>query len=115
MVWVDVWEHGDGGQIEKALEKAHIIVNRNLLPLDIRKGRHYQHPSGIRLGTQEVTRLGMSEEEMAVIADFLKRVVIDSESLTSVRKDVNSFRKDYQTPHFCFENATQAYKYIKIR
>jgi glycine hydroxymethyltransferase len=115
VVWVDVWEHGDGGKIEKELEKAHIIVNRNLLPLDIRKGRHYQHPSGIRLGTQEVTRLGMREEEMTVIADFLKRVVIDTESPTSVKKDVNSFRKDYQTPHFCFENATQAYKYVKIR
>ncbi len=48
---VDISEYGDGAAIEKELEKANIIVNRNLLPWDIREGRHYEHPGGLRLGT----------------------------------------------------------------
>jgi glycine hydroxymethyltransferase len=115
ILWIDIWEHGDGGKIEGELEAANIIVNRNLLPLDVRMGRHYTHPGGIRLGTQELTRLGMRESDMETIANFIKRVVIDKESPTQVKRDVTDFRKDFQQVHFCFENATQAYKYIKIR
>lgn len=114
ILWIDVWEHGDGGKIEGELEKANIITNRNLLPLDVKMGRHYKHPGGLRLGTQEVTRLGMKEEEMDIIAEFIKRVIIDKVPPTIVKKDVLSFRKSYQKVHFCFENETQAYKYIKI-
>lgn len=115
VLWVDVWEHGDGGTIEENLEKANIIANRNLLPLDIKMGRHYKHPGGIRLGTQEVTRLGMKESDMKIIANFIKRAVIDKEPPNLVKKDVISFRKEFQQVHFCFENATRAYQYTKIR
>ena len=73
------------------------------------------HPGGIRLGTSEVTRLGMKESEMTEIAEFIKRVVIDKESVEKVKKDVKEFRKEYQKVHFCFENATDAYEYTKIR
>jgi glycine hydroxymethyltransferase len=57
IVVVDVSKYGDGGTLEKKLEEANIILNRNLLPWDPRQGRHYKNPSGIRLGTSEVTRL----------------------------------------------------------
>jgi glycine hydroxymethyltransferase len=56
----------------------------------------------------------MKEEEMDIIAEFIKRVIIDKVPPTIVKKDVLSFRKPYQKVHFCFENETQAYKYIKI-
>jgi len=112
---VDITKYGDGGSIEKALERANIILNRNLLPWDIKAGRHFMHPGGIRLGTSEVTRLGMKETEMVEIAEFMKRVVIDKEAPEKVREDVIEFRRTYQKVHYCFENATEAYKYIKIR
>ncbi|MCS7365424.1 MAG: serine hydroxymethyltransferase, partial [archaeon GB-1867-035] len=112
---VDIWEYGDGAKIEKMLEEANIIVNRNLLPWDIKMGRHYKHPGGIRLGTSEVTRLGMRESEMEEIAEFIKRVVIDKEPTEKVREDVIEFRKQYQKVHYCFDNLTDAYAYIKIR
>jgi glycine hydroxymethyltransferase len=73
------------------------------------------HPGGIRMGVSEVTRLGMKESEMAEIAEFVKRVIIDKEPLEKVRADVADFREDCQKVHYCFENATEAYKYIKIR
>ncbi|MEM2104431.1 MAG: serine hydroxymethyltransferase [Candidatus Bathyarchaeia archaeon] len=115
VILMDVTKHGDGGTIEKILEKANIVVNRNLLPWDIKEGRHFQHPGGIRLGVSEVTRLGMKELEMVEIADFIKRVVIDKESPEKVRLEVAEFRKNYRKVHYCFENTTEAYQYIKIR
>jgi glycine hydroxymethyltransferase len=52
---------------------------------------------------------------MTEIAEFVKRVIIEKEPVEKVRVDVAEFRRDYQKVHFCFENATEAYKYIKIR
>ncbi len=115
VVLIDITQQGDGGTIEETLEKANIIINRNLLPWDIKEGRHFMHPGGIRLGTSEVTRLGMKEPEMVDIAEFIKRVVIEKEDVSRVRRDVAEFRKSYQTVHYCFENATEAYKYVRIR
>ena len=115
VILIDITKYGDGGTIEKELEKANIIINRNLLPWDIKAGRHFMHPGGIRLGSQEVTRLGMREPEMVEIAEYIKMVVIDKEDAERVKKDVIEFRNDYQKVHFCFENAIEAYKYVKIR
>ncbi|MEM2118575.1 MAG: serine hydroxymethyltransferase, partial [Candidatus Bathyarchaeia archaeon] len=115
VILVDITKLGDGGTIEETLEKANIIINRNLLPWDIKEGRHFMHPGGIRMGVSEVTRLGMKEAEMKEIAEFFKRVLIDKEPVEKVAADVAEFRKGYQKVHYCFENSTEAYKYIKIR
>ena len=112
---IDITKQGDGGTIEETLEKANIIINRNLLPWDIKEGRHFTHPGGIRLGVSEITRLGMRESEMTEIAEFIKRVIIDKEPPEKVKEDVTEFRKDHQKVHYCFENATEAYKYVRIR
>jgi len=112
---VDITKYGDGGALEQRLEKANIVLNRNLLPWDIREGRHYKNPGGIRLGTSEVTRLGMKERQMEEIAEFIKRVVVDREETKRVAADVAEFRRDYQKVHYCFESATEAYEYAKIR
>jgi glycine hydroxymethyltransferase len=115
VILIDIVKLGDGGTIEETLEKANIIINRNLLPWDIKEGRHFMHPGGIRMGVSEVTRLGMKESEMAEIAELVKRVIIEKEPLEKVRADVAAFRKNYQKVHYCFENATEAYKYVRIR
>jgi glycine hydroxymethyltransferase len=57
----------------------------------------------------------MKESEMSEIAEFIKHVIIDKEPLEKVRAEVADFRKGYQKVHYCFENSTEAYKYIKIR
>ena len=115
VILIDITKHGDGGTIEETLEKANIIINRNLLPWDIKEGRHFMHPGGIRLGVSEITRLGMKETEMTEIAEFIKRVIINQEPPEKVKADVSEFRRNYQKVHYCFENTTEAYKYIKIR
>ena len=45
---VNVLDYSDGGKVAD-LEKANIIVNRQLIPGDIKAGRNYFHPGGIRL------------------------------------------------------------------
>jgi len=112
---IDVTKYGDGGVIERKLEQASVILNRELLPWDPREGRHFRNPGGLRLGTSEVTRIGMKEGEMGEIAEFIKRVIVDGEETKRVAADVAEFRRDYQRVHYCFESATQAYEYVKIR
>jgi glycine hydroxymethyltransferase len=111
---VDVSKFGDGGTIEKDLEKANIILNRQLLPGDIKAGRHYMHPSGVRIGVPETTRLGMKESEMKEVADFIKRVVVDKQDPHTVAKDVAEFRKRFQQLHYAFNNTIGAYEYITL-
>jgi glycine hydroxymethyltransferase len=112
---VDITKFGLGGDLEKKLEKANLIVNRQLLPGDIQAGRHYQNPGGIRIGTSEVTRLGMKPSDMAEIAEFMKRVMIDKERPESVRRDVAEFRAGFQKIHYAFSLTRAAHEYIRIR
>lgn len=111
---VDVSNYGDGGTIEKDLEKCNIILNRQLLPGDIKEGRNYFHPSGIRIGVPEVTRLGMKEDEMQEIATFIKKVVIDKQDIPKVLQNVTEFKKNFQKVHYAFDNETPAYEYIRL-
>ena len=112
---VNVLDYGDGGKIEADLEKANIIVNRQLIPGDLKAKRHYMHPGGIRLGTSEITRLGMKESEMKEIASMIKDVVIDKKEPSEITSKVTEFRKEFQKTHYCFDNKLGAYEYVKLR
>ena len=99
-----------GGEAAQKLEDAGIIANMNMVPGD----EHPMRPSGIRLGVQELTRLGMKEGEMEEIAKFFKRVLIDGEEPAKVKKDVVEFKKNYRKIHYCFYEGEDAYEYIKL-
>ncbi|MEM2924630.1 MAG: serine hydroxymethyltransferase [Methanocellales archaeon] len=108
-VAIDVSKLGDASKLAIELEKANIIVNKNLLPKDyISKTKN---PSGIRLGSQELTRLGMKEGEMREIADFFKRLLIDKEKPEKIREEVIEFRRGYQKVHYCFTHEFEAYEF----
>ncbi len=104
----------NGRKVEEELEKANIIINRNLLPWDKKMGRDYRKPGGIRLGSSEVTRLGMKEGEMEDIADFLYRVVMREEDVKKVAEEVSEFRKEYQKVHYAFDTETPAYEHLRF-
>ncbi|MEM2266076.1 MAG: serine hydroxymethyltransferase [Candidatus Hadarchaeales archaeon] len=114
IVLVEVVREGGGRKVEERLERANILVNRNLLPWDIREGRHYKDPGGIRLGVSEVTRLGMKEEEMGRIAEFILRVV-RGENPEKVAQDVREFRRGFTRVHYAFDSMDEAYEYIRLR
>ncbi len=70
---IDTWERGIGGkEAGERLEKAGIIVNKNMLPYDTRKP---SDPSGIRLGTAAMTTRGMKEKDMKRLAEMIDRVL----------------------------------------
>lgn len=112
---VNVLDYSDGGKVEADLEKANIIVNRQLIPGDIKAGRNYFHPGGIRLGVSEITRLGMKGSEMKEVATFIKDIVVDKKDPKKIRSKVTSFRKNYQKVLYCFDKKLDAYEYVKLR
>ncbi len=112
---VNVLDYGDGGIIEADLEKANIIVNRQLIPGDLKANRHYMHPGGIRLGTSEITRLGMKESEMKEIASLIKQVVVDKKDAGEIAAHVKEFKTDFKKTQYCFDNKLGAYEYVKLR
>ena len=97
------------------MEKANIIVNRQLIPGDLKAKRHYMHPGGIRLGTSEITRLGMKESEMKEVASMIKDVVIGGKDPSEMTDKVTKFRKEFQKTQYCFDNNLGAYEYVKLR
>ena len=85
----------------ETLEEANIITNKNLLPWD--PVENSSNPSGMRLGTQEMTRVGMKESEMEYIAELFKKVLLDKKDPKEIRKEVSEFRENYQNVHYGFK------------
>lgn len=115
IVLIDVSRFMGGRDAELKLEEAGIVLNRNLIPKDYDLKTDYRNPSGIRIGVQEVTRLGMGPSEMKEIARFISRVVVRGEDPKKIRAEVAEFRKEYNKVHYAFSNMTEAYQYIEIR
>jgi len=101
-VIANVKQFGGGLEVAHRLAEANIITNKNLVPGD--RPEDWDRPSGLRLGTIEITRLGMREADMATIADFITRVLIENEAPERVGQDVIDFRLPQQTFYYCFDN-----------
>ncbi len=103
---LDVSKEGGGAPVALDLERANIITNKNLIPGDTSPVK----PSGLRLGSQELTRLGMREAQMVEVADLIASVAIRKEDPVRVAKDVAALRADFNTIHYCFHEGEEAYK-----
>jgi glycine hydroxymethyltransferase len=80
LMLVDVWMDGKGTtgkDAEKALEAAHITVNKNTIPFDQNKPFV---ASGLRIGTPAVTTRGMKEPEMQEIGRLIAAIIHEPES-----------------------------------
>ena len=95
-------------------KKANIILNRNLLPYDIAEGRHYQNPGGLRIGTSEITRLGMGKSEMVDIAEFFRKLLIEKKDPKIIKNEVAEFKKEFQEIKYCFQSSNKAYEFMKF-
>lgn len=100
-VALDVSQQGRGTKCANLLEEANIIVNKNMLPYD--RPEDVRDPSGLRLGTQELTRWGMREDEMKEIARFIKEVLIERRDPVDVKRKVVEFRKNFLEVQYGFK------------
>ena len=100
-VIADVSGFGGGLEVAHRLAEANVITNKNLIPRD--RAEDWDRPSGLRIGTTEVTRLGMREPEMSRIADFVAAVLVENRSPETVRREVVAFRAGYQSVGYCFD------------
>ena len=93
-------DSGAGAKAADLLEQAGIITNMNMLPGDTKA----MSPSGLRLGVQELTRVGMGTDEMQDVARFYARVLLENEDPSSVKNDVRDFKSNYQVIRYCFND-----------
>lgn len=84
-----------GKMAEEALGKAHITVNKNMVPYDT------ESPfitSGIRIGTAAITTRGLQEEDMVKIVDLIDQAILhhtNDEYLKNLTKKVNELVERY--------------------
>jgi glycine hydroxymethyltransferase len=100
---VDVTAFGRGDEVARMLKDNNIILNMNLLPFEPLE--NVTNPAGIRIGVQEMTRMGMKEAEMRQIAVFFKKCLLEGQY---VGDEVTEFRSAYQTVHYSFDEGTRA-------
>jgi glycine hydroxymethyltransferase len=91
-------DSGAGKQAAATLEEAGIVTNMNMLPGDSKP----LTPSGLRLGVQELTRVGMGPREMREVARFYARALVKKEDPARVKADVKAFKARFQAVKYCF-------------
>jgi glycine hydroxymethyltransferase len=87
---------GGGQRASKRLAQANVLLCGIGLPIEPVEG----DLNGIRLGTQEITRWGLTPGEMPAIARFIARVFRGNEDSAAVRPEVIEFRRGFQTLRF---------------
>src|SRR4030042_872204 len=72
-----------GKKAENTLVRAHITVNKNMVPFD---SRSPFLTSGLRVGTPAITTRGMKDEHMGVIVDLIDEVISNVENEAVIRR-----------------------------
>lgn len=76
---------------------ANIILNTTELP-----GDQPGQERGLRIGTNEMTRKGMNEPEMEIIAELIATVIKHPELASTVKDKVKQLRAKFQEQRYCF-------------
>jgi glycine hydroxymethyltransferase len=107
---VRVEREGGGAESSRRLSEAGIIANKNLLPGD----RSPKSPGGVRLGTPEVTRLGMGPKEMVRIAELFDALLHQGRPAEQVKADAAELKSGFTKLQFCFGAGEAAYRYYDL-
>jgi len=89
-----------GKDANNRLETCGINANKNLLPYDEEKSTV---GSGIRIGTNTISRLGMGINEMHKIADFIELILLSDMSeifVNKMRDEIKLFMKNFSLDKF---------------
>jgi glycine hydroxymethyltransferase len=63
--------------------------------------------NGGRVGTSEVTRMGMGPGEMDQIAELMAQVLLGKKPTDYAKKKVRSLIRDFKTPHYVLKSVTE--------
>ncbi len=111
-VAVDVRDFGGGEKVAKTLENAGVVLNKNLLPWDSIENTN--NPSGIRIGVQEVTRIGMGEEEMKIIAEIMDAAIKEKKPAEELRKEAKELKERFKVIKYSFDES-EAYVFPDLK
>jgi glycine hydroxymethyltransferase len=114
MVVINVSKMGGSYAAAKILDRANITGTPSGIP-GVDKVLYGGKISGIRFGTEEAVRLGMTVPQMDEAAEFVRRALIKEEDPSRLARDIAEFREAYQKIHFSFDEGAQAYKYPSAR
>ena len=78
-----------GKVVENTLVKAHITINKNMVPFD---SRSPFQTSGFRVGTSALTTRGIKDDNIPVIVDFVDQVISNIENETVINKVGNNIK-----------------------
>jgi len=96
MMLIDLRNKNITGKVaEKALVKADITTNKNMVPFD---DKSPFVTSGIRVGTAAITTRGLKEVDMVRIVDLFDKIIQAPEvadNLNAVKEEVNSWMSQY--------------------
>jgi glycine hydroxymethyltransferase len=84
-VIVDYGDPEQGRAVAEKLQRANIITD-----------------CVVRIGTCEITRRGMKEQEMPKIAELIKRTIIDKENPEVIKKEVARLSAEFKKVEYCF-------------
>ena len=93
-------DSGAGKRAAQRLEDCGIITNMNMLPGDTKA---MSGPSGLRLGTPELTRIGMGANEMIDVAKFFARSLLSEENPERIKSDIAQFKSEFQTVKYAIQ------------
>lgn len=99
-VLLDLRGHGNADTLAERWERANVIATAVHLPAGT--GAHGGPPNGIRIGVQEVTRLGMGPSEMVELADLMREAA-DVPDPISVAERATDLVRAFPTVYYCFE------------
>lgn len=107
----DVSSNGGGRRVAEDLEKAGIIVNKNLLPGDSSKDS--QNPSGIRIGTQEITRIGFQKDDVIELGRLMSDLIQGKNGIEKTRSMALEMKARFEEIKYCF-GSMRPYSYFEI-
>ena len=98
LMLIDLRSKGEditGRDVENALVKADITINKNMVPFD---SRSPFVTSGIRIGTAAITTRGMNENDCVKIAEWIDYTIMNRNNdtaITSVKEEVNKYMAQF--------------------
>jgi glycine hydroxymethyltransferase len=87
---------GGGQTAAKKLRQANVLTCGIGLPIAAVEG----DLNGLRMGTPEIVRWGMTPADMPVLARFIADVLTDRRQAQSVAPEVTEFRRRFDKLHF---------------